>query len=139
MGCASQAPSPASKKCADSEAIHNGTDEELGPINVDSGGVVLCLALDTTGMPAAHLVAMTDQESGSQSSFTTELLDADHNGQLLVDGWDVTVGQTMPMTSQHIEWSPAAGQMLSVRYVLDPRDKPATTNVHVSLFVPLAD
>jgi len=104
-------------------------------VNVDQQGLALCLHLDATALTRAHFMASMPAQPSTTSSFSTALLDA--SGQLIVDGWDVTVGQTDPQTSAHLEWSPPAGQVTDVRLWIQTRVGVAATAVSVGLFDPL--
>ena len=69
------------------------------------------------------------------SSFAATLEDA--NLAPVVDGWDVTVGQTDPHTFLNLEWSPPAGAVTTATLWVHARAQTATTTIDVSLIDPL--
>lgn len=101
---------------------------QVGPL--DSANV--CLHLDATQNRVAHFAASTTAEAGAASSFTLTLTDT--AGNLLRDGWDVSVGESAPETFANLEWDLAGGQAKDV--VLEIRGT-ALTQLSVSLFEPL--
>lgn len=105
------------------------------PLTIDTQGIALCLHLDATMLARAHFSAGTPSQPGTSSSFEQVLLDA--SGQVIVAGWDVTLGATSPTTYAHLEWSPAGGQTTDVKLIVWTRAGSATTSLGVSLFDPL--
>ena len=139
VGCEAEPPMTTSSLTCHTDGVYltAGTTKDLGPFTIDGGGTMLCLVVNNFDNPAAHLMVTTDAEPGTQSSFSSELLDPNHDMQLLVDGSDVTVGNAMPQTSNTLEWDVPAHWGAGVRYVIVAPHEAATTAVHASLVVPL--
>jgi hypothetical protein len=131
-------PTPTDAACAaDVTLTPDGTlmASQTVPVTVDTAGLALCLHLDATMLARPHFLAAMPAQPSTMSAFSTALLDADN--QLIVDGWDVTVGQTDPQTSAHLEWAPPGGEVTTVRLWVQSRAGPASTSVEVTLFDPL--
>jgi hypothetical protein len=94
----------------------------------------VCMHLDATMLHRAHFMLGMPAYAGTTSGFTVALRDA--AGQLIVDGWDVTVGQTDPMTAATVEWSPPAGVTTDATLVISA-PQPTTTTIDLALFDPL--
>ncbi|MBV8762859.1 MAG: hypothetical protein JO257_36580 [Deltaproteobacteria bacterium] len=108
-----------------------GTQSQDVPLMTDAS---VCLHLDATPLHRAHFMVSLPGRAGTTSGFSTSLDDA--SGALIVDGWDVTVGQTDPQTSATLEWSPPAGTTTDV--TLHVRASAATaTTVGLALLDPL--
>jgi hypothetical protein len=105
------------------------------PLALDTQGVALCLHLDASALGRAHFMAGTPSQPGTSSSFEAALADA--GGQVIVAGWDVTVGATDPTTFTNLEWSPPARQASDVKLIVWTRAGSASTSVSGSLFDPL--
>jgi len=111
------------------------TPTKLGPLALDQNGVSVCLHLDATrNLVAAHFSATTDRETGTTSSFATVLEDAAF--ATLQDGWDVTFGNTAPLTFENLEWNAPLHVMTdAVLWVRAPSGA-GTTTIDVALFEP---
>ncbi len=131
-------PTPTNAACSASVPLTpDGTlmASQTVPLTVDEQGLALCLHLDATGLARAHFMADMPARASTTAAFSTALLDASNH--LIVNGWDLSVGQTDPQTSAHLEWSPPAGQVIDVRLWVQSRAGTAATSVAVSLFDPL--
>jgi hypothetical protein len=110
------------------------TPMPIGPIDLDTRGQLLCLALDATKLPRAHFAAGGGEQGGPTGSVVLTLFDA--NGKVLVDGWDLTIQDTPPHTSNHLEWAPPTRAITHVRLWARARGTPARDTIHVWLFDP---
>lgn len=116
--------------------------ETVAAMEVGGAGVDLCLHLDGTANDRNHFAASSDQEAGEASSFALLLLDAD--GDVLVEGWDVTFGTEDPTTFANLETGPWAPEVPKADHVADVTLRvttkdgaPHTTSIDVALFDPL--
>lgn len=131
VGCASDPkPAPVPGGCV----TLAGTASQDMPVTADAAGTSVCLHLDASTLARAHLMAGLPGRAGTTSGFSTVLEDA--SGQVIVDGWDVTVGQTDPMTSANLEWSPPAGVTTDATLVVMAPQSTATT-LSLALLDPL--
>lgn len=107
----------------------------VGPLTLDTSGADLCLHLDATHNTRVHFAASTPYEAGPASSYTATLEDTAYGA--ILDGWDVTVGNTDPHTFLNVEWNPPAGQTTNV--ILWVRSVAGTTptTINLALFDPL--
>jgi hypothetical protein len=95
-----------------------------------------CLTLDAThNLQQAHFMAGSPIVHGTSSGVVFTLLDA-ATVTTLVDGWDVSVGQTDTTTSANLEYSVPAGQTQTVILRMRAVDD-RTDTLGVSLFEPL--
>jgi hypothetical protein len=117
--------------CEISASLDGATGSTATPLG-PTGSANVCLHLDGTRNRVAHFAASTEAEDAVDSSFTLTLTDAD--GVLILDGWDVTVGESSPRTFANLEWDLAGG--LTKDVVLELRGT-AQTKLSVALFEPL--
>jgi hypothetical protein len=94
----------------------------------------VCMHLDATTLHRAHFMADLPARSGTTSGFSIVLQDP--SGQALVDGWDLTIGETDPRTNAHIEWSPPAGVTTDATLVITAPQRTSST-IDIALFDPL--
>jgi len=108
---------------------------EVGPLEL--GTASFCLHLDTRGLIRGHFMAGTSlRESGDASSFTLTL--ADTNGTTLVEGWDVSIGNTDTKTFANLEMAMEADLERDVVLTISAKGGTApVTNLGFSLFDPL--
>ncbi len=144
VGCASEhasgPPSPVVQPnaCAQSVTLVGGTTSAptpVGPLQLDTSGANLCVRLDATQLSRAHFMASTDQRAGTTSGFDATLQHTDYT--TIVDGWDVSVGETQTQTFLNVEWSPPAGQTTDVVVWVRAAEAPAPATIQLDLFDPL--
>lgn len=144
IGCASDhsAPKPPSeaiqpRTCASSIALVGAvtTSPTSVALPLDGNGANICAHLDATQLSRAHFMAGTDQRPGTTSGFSATLQHADFS--TILDGWDVSVGETSPQTFLNVEWSPPAGQTTDVIVWVRADSEPTTVTFGLDLFDPL--
>jgi hypothetical protein len=106
----------------------------MGPVTVDPTGIAVCLQLDATKLARAHFMAQTSYRPGNVSPFTSTLVDA--SGTTLVDGWDITVGQTQPLSSTNLEWDAPPGLVTEVTLHVSDITGPLATSLQLALLDP---
>lgn len=124
VGCAADpqpAPMPQPQGCV---TLAGNASQDM-PVTAGAAGTSVCMHLDATTLSRAHFMAGLPGRAGTTSGFQTVLEDA--SGQVIVNGWDVTVGQTDPMTSANLEWSPPAGVTTDVTLVVTAQQATSTT------------
>jgi hypothetical protein len=107
----------------------------VGPLALDTNGIDLCVHLDPHGFTRVHLAIDSPPEPGMASSVASRLEDATFAP--ILDGWDVTVGTTVPQTSMNLEWDPPAGTTTDVVVWLRGTSASVSTTLQMSLFDPL--
>jgi len=111
-----------------------GAPVDFGPLVL--GGANVCLRLDASkNLQSGHFAAGTDQQAGEASAFTLRLTDP--AGTVLLDGWDVSVGQTDPRTFANLELSIPAGEIRDVILEVRAKGPQTATKITVQLFEPL--
>ncbi|HLM76155.1 MAG TPA: hypothetical protein VK459_25790 [Polyangiaceae bacterium] len=123
--------------CTESKTLNGTSGETVSlPVTIDASGFRLCLHLDASLNDTGHFFATTAYVDGASSPLVLTLLEPD--GTLLREGWDVTVGQSDPKTSAHLEWSMPGGEVRdAVLRVTTKAQGTEMTTLGVSLFEPL--
>lgn len=107
-----------------------------GPVTLDTAGITICLSLDgRDNANLAHFGAITDGEMADASTF--ELSVYDTNDVLIEMGWDVTIGNSSPMSYANVEHSFEKGQVYQVKLRARAKQAAATTRISLSLLCPL--
>lgn len=105
----------------------------VGPVAL--GSTNICMHLDAShNLVRGHFMASTDVEPGAASSFTTTLTEID--GTMIVEGWDVTFGQSDPQSRATLEWSIPSGEVHDVILHVTARAGDAATTIRLALFEP---
>ncbi len=134
VACATRSMPPAGEPGCAQDVTLAGTST-VGPLGVDTTPLALCLHLDATALTRAHFAAQTDYRDGTKSYFAESLIDA--SGTKLVDGWDVTVGQTDPQSATNVEWDAPAGVVTDVTLRISDTTGPNSTKLQLALVDPL--
>lgn len=140
IGCAADrkpAPPPdvtQPRSCATSVNL-DGRPVNLPPTLLDATGINVCAHLDASQLIRAEFAASTDQRAGDASGFAVTLERADRTP--ILDGWDVSVGDSPPQTFLNLEWSPPPGQSLDVIVWFRSTGSPSQTQLGLDLFDPL--
>ena len=107
----------------------------VGPLTLDAAGVAICLELDARdNLWIAHFAAGTNYQTGSASSFELGLYDAD--GNMLRQGWDVTVGSSPPRTFANLEYGMPKGDIIKAMLHVRAPNGTATSDIALHLFEP---
>ncbi|MDB4955107.1 MAG: hypothetical protein JWO36_2676 [Myxococcales bacterium] len=112
-----------------------GTAQTVGPLALGINGADICMHLDATRNTRVHFAAATAQEPGPASSYLATL--EDRSFHAIVDGWDVSIGNTDTHTFMNLEWDPPAGQTSDVILWVRGLHARAPTTISLSLFDPL--
>ena len=129
------APPPTCAANVTLEGASSTAPTRVGPFTLDTGGADLCVRLDATRLARAHFMASTDERTGTTSGLEAELQRSDHS--MILDGWDVPVGETQPKTFLNVEWDPPVGQTTDVIVWVRASDAPTAASVELDLFDPL--
>jgi hypothetical protein len=149
VGCASQhstdptptptplpvSPPPACTQSVTLVGAVSTSPTRVGPFVLDAAGADICVRLDATQMQRAHFMASSDERTGTTSGLDAVLQRPD--GTAVLDGWDVSVGETAPKTFLNVEWDPPVGQITDVVVWVRASGAPAGASIELDLFDPL--
>lgn len=113
----------------------NATPMPTATLALDANGTNICAHLDATQMQRAHFAASSDQYPGDSSGLAATLQAADRS--TILEGWDVSFGNTPPSTFLNVEWAPPVGQTTDVIVWVRAPMVPTTTTLQLYLFDPL--
>lgn len=105
--------------------------EQFGPFLFGHGR--FCLHLDASANRRAHLMIGSDRFPGEHAPLTLSLEAPD--GTLLVDGWDVAIGQTDTTVFANLELAIEGGTVMDAVLVVDGQG--VGSEIGAALFDPL--
>lgn len=120
----------------DAEMSLATTTPQAEPVSLDANSIGWCLHLDSTSIQSAAPIfwAQTDHVTGVVSDIELSLFDT--SGNVLLDGWDVAVGQSQPTTFAELQFQLTTGAVRDVilrARATFPRDTTLTVDLDPGL------
>ena len=122
------------RRCDGARSLDGSVGDRVSiETTIGDQGFGLCLHLDGTANIDAHFAAGTGWTDGTSSPFQLALYDV--AGELIGEGWDVTVGETGARTFANLEWPMPTGEVRDVILrVTTTTGEPVPTTVGATLF-----